>query len=316
MRRSKTRVPCGQDVKGKPMTTEFGDGIAYVEGRYVPIAEARIPLLDWGFLRSDANQDTVTVWDGAFFRLDDHLRRFDRNIAKLRMTGPCDAAERRAIVIECVRRSGLRNAYVQMIMTRGRPPPGSRDPRRCVNAFYVFCIPYVWIATPEIKARGLRLHVSDRWRIPPESVDPTLKHYHWLEFEMGLFDAYDRGAETVVLSDRHGGITEGPGFNVFLAEEGTLCTPDDGVLDGMTRRTVMELCAELGIPCRLESVARRRLSNADEVFLSSSGGGVIPIAEIDGIPVGDGVPGPLTRRLDDLYWSRRKAGWHATSVDY
>ena len=121
------------------------------------------------------------------------------------MTGPYDGSERRAIVIECVRRSGLRRAYVQMIMTRGRPPVGSRDPRECVNAFYVFCIPYVWIATPEVKARGLHLHVSDRWRIPPESVDPTLKHYHWLEFEMGLFDAYDRGAETVALRDRHGG---------------------------------------------------------------------------------------------------------------
>ena len=298
------------------MTEDLSAGIAFVEGRYVPIAEARIPLLDWGFLRSDANQDTVTVWDGAFFRLDDHLARFDRNIAKLRMTGPCDSGERRRIAVECVRRSGLRRAYVQLIMTRGRPPIGSRDPRRCVNAFYVFCIPYVWIAAPEVKARGLHLHVSDRWRIPPESVDPTLKHYHWLEFEMGLFDAYDRGAETVVLSDRHGGVTEGPGFNVFIVEGGALHTPDDGVLDGMTRRTVLELCAGAGIPCRLEGIAKNRLAAADEVFLSSSGGGVIPITTVDGAPVGDGAPGPLTRRLDDLYWSRRAAGWHATPVKY
>ena len=298
------------------MTEPFRDGIAWIEGRYVPIAEARIPLLDWGFLRSDANQDTVTVWDGAFFRLDDHLARFARNIAKLRMTGPCDARERREIVVECVRRSGLRQAYVQMIMTRGRPPVGSRDPRRCVNAFYVFCIPYVWIATPEKKARGLHLHVSDRWRIPPESVDPTLKHYHWLEFEMGLFDAYDRGAETVVLSDRRGRVTEGPGFNLFLVEGGGLRTPDEGVLDGMTRRTVMELCEEAGIPCRLEGIAKSRLAGADEVFLSSSGGGIIPVSRIDGAPVGGGKPGPLTRRLDELYWSKRAAGWHATPVDY
>ena len=298
------------------MTDTANAGIAFVEGRYVPVAEARIPLLDWGFLRSDANQDTVTVWDGAFFRLDDHLARFERNIAKLRMTGPYDGSERRAIVIECVRRSGLRRAYVQMIMTRGCPPVGSRDPRECVNAFYVFCIPYVWIATPEVKARGLHLHVSDRWRIPPESVDPTLKHYHWLEFEMGLFDAYDRGAETVALRDRHGGVTEGPGFNLFLAEGGALFTPDEGVLDGMTRRTVMELCEETGIPCRLERIASSRLAGADEVFLSSSGGGVIPVSRIDGAPVGDGAPGPLTRRLDDLYWSKRKAGWRATPVNY
>ena len=298
------------------MTETPNDGIAFAEGRYMPVSEARIPMLDWGFLRSDANQDTVTVWDGAFFRLDDHLARFARNIAKLRMTGPYDAGERRDIVVECVRRSGLRRAYVQMIMTRGRPPVGSRDPRQCVNAFYVFCIPWIRIATPEAKARGLHLHVSDRWRIPPESVDPTLKHYHWLEFEMGLFDAYDRGAETVVLGDRHGGVTEGPGFNLFLAERGALFTPDEGVLDGMTRRTVMELCEETGVPCRPERIAKSRLAGADEVFLSSSAGGVIPISRIDGAPVGDGAPGPLTRRLDELYWSKRKAGWHSTPVDY
>ena len=298
------------------MTETPNDGIAFAEGRYMPVGEARIPMLDWGFLRSDANQDTVTVWDGAFFRLDDHLARFARNIAKLRMTGPYSAGERRDIVVECVRRSGLRRAYVQMIMTRGRPPVGSRDPRQCVNAFYVFCIPYVWIATPEVKERGLHLHVSDRWRIPPESVDPTLKHYHWLEFEMGLFDAYDRGAETVVLRDRHGGVTEGPGFNLFLAERGALFTPDEGVLDGMTRRTVMELCEETGVPCRPERIAKSRLAEADEVFLSSSAGGVIPVSRIDGAPVGDGAPGSLTRRLDELYWSKRKAGWRATPVDY
>lgn len=298
------------------MADKSSDGIAFVEGRYVPVAEARIPLLDWGFLRSDANQDTVTVWDGAFFRLDDHLQRFARNIAKLRMVCPYGADERREIVFECVRRSGLRQAYVQMIMTRGRPPPGSRDPRRCTNAFYVFCIPYVWIASPETKARGLHLHVSDRWRVPPESVDPTLKHYHWLEFEMGLFDAYDRGAETVVLSDRHGSVTEGPGFNLFLVEDGRLHTPGAGVLDGMTRRTVFELCDEAGIAYALESIARSRLAGADEVFLSSSAGGVIPVTAIDGTPVGDGSPGPLSRRLDSLYWSRRAAGWHATPVDY
>ena len=298
------------------MADKSSDGIAFVEGRYVPVAEARIPLLDWGFLRSDANQDTVTVWDGAFFRLDDHLQRFARNIANLRMACPYGAGERREIVFECVRRSGLRQAYVQMIMTRGRPPSGSRDPRRCANAFYVFCIPYVWIASPETKARGLHLHVSDRWRVPPESVDPTLKHYHWLEFEMGLFDAYDRGAETVVLSDRHGCVTEGPGFNLFLVEDGRLHTPGAGVLDGMTRRTVFELCDEAGIAYSLESIAKGRLAGADEVFLSSSAGGVIPVTAIDGTPVGDGSPGPLSRRLDTLYWSRRAAGWHATPVDY
>ena len=298
------------------MAEAFKDGAAFVDGEWVPVAEARMPLLDWGFLRGDANQDTITVWRGSFFRLDDHLARFGRNIEKLRMTGAYGPEERRRIVIECARRTGLREAYVQMIMTRGRPPVGSRDPRACRNAFYVFCIPYVWIANPEVKRRGLHLHVSGRWRIPPESVDPTIKHYHWLDFEMGLFDAYDASAETVVLTDRDGNVTEGPGFNIFALEGGRLTTPARGVLDGMTRRSLMELCEEIQLPCRLADLPRDRLGGADEVFLSSSAGGVIPVTRIDGALIGDGRPGKAATRLDELYWSKREAGWHATPIDY
>lgn len=129
------------------MTTDFTKGIAFINGTWVAIEDARIPLLDWGFLRSDANQDTISVWQGIFFRLDDHLARFSRNIAKLRMIGEFDAEARRAIVFECVRRTGFRDAFVQMIMTRGRPPIGVRDPRLCANQFYAFCVPYMWVAT-------------------------------------------------------------------------------------------------------------------------------------------------------------------------
>lgn len=295
---------------------DFSDGIAFTDGQYVPIKDARISMLDWGFLRSDANQDTVTVWNGAFFRLDDHLARFARNIAKLRMTGPYTPEERREIVIECVRKTGLREAYVQMIMTRGNPPVGSRDLRLAENRFHVFCIPYVWIAPPEKKREGLHLHLSERMRVPPEAVDPTLKHYHWLEFEMGLFDAYDAGADTVVVGDGRGNVTEGPGFNVFAVKDGALVTPESGVLDGMTRRTVFELCDEIGVAYAREVLPAEALRAADEVFLTTSGGGLIPITTIDNAPIGNGHPGILTTRIDELYWSKREAGWHATPVEY
>jgi len=84
------------------MDRDFNKGVAYVGGAYVPIEEAAIPILDWGFLRSDANQDTITVWKGMFFRLDDHLARFDRNIARLRMKGENTSQARRDVVFECV----------------------------------------------------------------------------------------------------------------------------------------------------------------------------------------------------------------------
>ena len=289
-------------------------GVAFIDGDYHPIGEARIPLLDWGFLRSDANQDTVSVWQRLFFRLEDHLNRFENNIAKLKMNCPYTRDEIRAIANECVWRAGFENAYFQMIMTRGVPAPGTRDPRSCDNRFYAFCIPYVWIATPEQQNKGLHLIVSSICRIPPESVDPTLKHYHWLDFEMGLLEAFDRGGDTVVLVDRNGHITEGPGFNLFFVKDGKVSTPGSGVLNGMTRRTVLELCEEVDVRCGPDSISATQLANGDEVFLSSTAGGVIPITTVDNKVVGDGIPGPVTRQLRTLYWQKRESGWHGTPV--
>ena len=298
------------------MADSYRAGIAFIEGRYTPIAEARISILDLGFLRSDANQDTISVWGGSFFRLDDHQQRFERNVARLRMDCPYDREERNRILAECVRRTGLRNAYVQMVMTRGRLPAGSRDIRGCANQFYAFCLPYVWLAPEEQRRRGLHAHVSAIRRVPPETVDSTVKHYHWLDFELGLMQAYDAGAETVIVVDGNGDITEGPGFNVFIAERGRLATPDTGVLDGVTRRTVLELCAEMGIACATEPIPPARVQAADEVFVTSTAGGLISVTTVDGRPVGAGTPGPITTRLTDAYWARRRAGWHATPVDY
>lgn len=294
----------------------YREGIAYVDGRYCPVAEARIPLLDWGFLRSDACQDTVSVWDGAFFRLEQHLERFERSCTRLRMAMPVGRDEIRDVLFGMVRRSGLRRAYVQMIMTRGRPPIGSRDPRLAQPRFQAMCLPYVWIASPEVQERGLHLHLSSRVRVPPQSVDPEVKHYHWLDFEMGLFDAYDRGAETVALVDLNGNVAEGPGFNVFVVERGAIATPAAHVLDGMTRTVVGELCEQLAIPFAFETIAPRRLYAADEVFLSTTAGGILPVTRADGATIGSGRPGPLTLRVREAYWSRRAAGWLATPVDY
>jgi len=159
----------------------YAHGAAFVDGRYVPVGEARVPILDWGFVRSDATYDVAHVWRGSFFRLEDHLDRFERGVARLHMHLPYDRGEIREILSECVRLGGLRDAYAEIICTRGVPPPGSRDPRECENRFYAFVVPFVWIADPEKQAVGLHAVISDRERIRPESVDPTVKNYHWLD---------------------------------------------------------------------------------------------------------------------------------------
>lgn len=292
------------------------EGIAFADGRYVPVAEASVPILDWGFLRSDATYDVVHVFRGRFFRLDAHLGRFERSLARLRMRIPYDRAGVAAILHECVRRAGLRDAYVEMLCTRGTPPPGSRDPRRCENRFFAFAVPFVWIADPAKQEQGLHLAISAAERIQPESVDPTVKNYHWHDLTAGLFEAYERDADTAVLVDREGHVVEGPGFNIFVVRAGRLATPDRGMLEGITRRTVLELAADLRLAAEARPVGADEVREADEVFLTSTAGGVLPVTRVDGSAIGDGRPGSLTRRLRDAYWAAHDDPRYATPVQY
>ena len=285
---------------------DFSKGAAFVQGRYVPIGEAAIPITDWGFLRSDATYDVVTVWDGAFFRIDAHLERFLRSCRRWRLDPGLTPAQITEVLAQCVRLSGLRASYVEMICTRGQPPWGSRDPRLAVNQFYAFAVPYVWIANAEQREKGLHLMVSDVQRIPAASVDPTAKNYHWNDLTMGLLGALDAGADSVLLVDASGNVVEGPGFNVFCVRNGTLVTPNEGMLEGVSRRTVIEIAQSLGLTLQTRAVPADELRTADEVFISTSGGGVLPVTRVDGRAIGDGTPGPVTRRLVQTYWA-----WHA-----
>src|SRR5215203_2271256 len=165
----------GRETSGRNVAAEdrdtYANGAAFVDGQFVPIAEARVPILDWGFLRSDATYDVAHVWRGNFFRLEDHLDRFERSMEHLRLSLPYGRDEIRDILVECVRLSGLRDAYTEIICTRGIPRPGSRDPRECENRFYAFVVPFIWIADPEKQKRGLHAVIADRQRIAPSSVD-------------------------------------------------------------------------------------------------------------------------------------------------
>ena len=299
----------------RPAVGQFDGGCAFADGAYVPLSEAKVSLLDWGFTRSDATYDVASTWQGAFFRLDVHLDRFFNSLDKLRLAIPYSRAELREILHGCVRAGGLQDAYVAMVCTRGVPPRGARDPRQAQNRFYAYAVPYVWIASREKQLQGLDLHVSSRVRIAPESVDPTVKNYHWMDLVQSMFDAYDRGRDTSCVVDGQGNVTEGPGFNVFMVKDGTVYTAGRGVLEGVSRRTAIELCERLQIPVQIQPVPLDFFCSADEVFLTSTGGGILPIARLDGAPLRD-FPGPVSTRLYEQYWAIHAEPAYRDPVDY
>jgi branched-chain amino acid aminotransferase len=297
-----------------PVTTQ---GCAWIDGEYVPMSEARISILDTGFVWSDLTYDVVGVWGGKFFRLEDHLERFESSCRSIRLQLPTSRDQTREIVTEVVRRSGLREAYVSMTLTRGVPKPGERDPRRFDPRFYAYAIPYIWIVRPEQQEVGTSVIVArDVRRTPPGAINPTVKNYQWGDFTRGLFEAYDRDAWLPILTDGDGNITEGPGFNVFLVKDGTIRTAVRGVLLGITRQTAIDIAAEERLPVEIDHVPTGALYEADEVFLTSTGGGIVPVATVDGNVVGEGCPGPVTTRIREKYWAWHDDPRFATPIDY
>ena len=287
-----------------------------MNGKFIQLSEARIPVLDWGFLRSDATYDVVHVWKGRFFRLDKHIDRFFQSTEKLRMPCTVSRIDLKKILAGCVERSGLDNAYVEMIQTRGMSPNFERDPRKSEPRFIAFAVPFGWILKPEEFEKGLDVLVSNRRRISPNSIDSSIKNYHWLDLVSGMFEAYDNGHDTVILTDEENNITEGPGFNIFCVDETGLNSPNKGVLEGITRQTVLDLAKELNVPFQLRPISLETLKSSNEVFATSTAGGIMPITKINGLPIGRGAPGEITRKLHKTYWDKHSdPAWSVSKDD-
>ena len=287
-----------------------------MNGKFIQLSEARIPVLDWGFLRSDATYDVVHVWKGRFFRLDKHIDRFFQSTEKLRMPCKVSRINLKKILAGCVERSGLDNAYVEMIQTRGMSPNFERDPRKSEPRFIAFAVPFGWILKPEEFGKGLDVLVSNRRRISPNSVDSSIKNYHWLDLVSGMFEAYDNGHDTVILTDEENNISEGPGFNIFCVDETGLNSPNKGVLEGITRQTVLDLAKELNVPFQLRPISLETLKSSNEVFATSTAGGIMPITKINGLPIGRGAPGEITRKLHKTYWDKHSdPAWSVSKDD-
>lgn len=292
---------------------DFSRAIGFVEGRIVPLADAKISVRDLGLMYADMTYDVVHTWRGGFFRLDDHLDRFMASCAGLRLDPGYDREGLRRLLGELLRRSGLADTLVYFACTRGTAVPGTRDPTKSRNSFFATVTPLILRGQPEEMRRGLHATLAhDVARIPPASVNPVWKNSHWGDFIRATFAAKDSGHDVAILRGMDGNVAEAPGFNVVAVIDGGLLSPDRGVLEGVSCRTMMEIARELGIPARYGTLTVEALRGAEEAFLTATSCGLYPVTRIDGRPVGAGVPGQVTTRLLNGYYARKNAGWHIT----
>ncbi len=304
-----------------PHDPEYAFGAAFIADHFCPLLEASIPIVDLGFMHADAVYDVVSVSRGMFYRLEQHQARFAKACERIRVRNPYNREQEADILHELAARAGLRDAYIWWTVTRGMPPMGRNemvDPEKFENRFYGFATPFIFMFDDDQRARGVDLIVSREYiRISPRAVDPTAKNFCWLDMQMALFEAGKRDAEWAVLTDEEGYLTEATGANIFAIINGTVVTPDSGCLEGITRESTMDLCKELNIPVSLRRVHADELKNAEEIFMTTTAGSIMPVRSVDGKSVcGHGGAGETSILLHNLYWKKRWAGWHGTPVRY
>jgi branched-subunit amino acid aminotransferase/4-amino-4-deoxychorismate lyase len=298
----------------------FAKGVAWVAGELVPLHEARIPLLDQGFLHSDLTYDVPAVWDGRFFRLDDHLARLDLSCGKIRLKLPLPREEIKRILLDMVAQSGIRDAFVELIVTRGMK--GVREslttPGGITNTLYLFIMPYIWCMDPEMQLRGDGSAVIARTvrRTPPGAFDPTVKNLQWGDLTRAMHEAQDRNANYPFLTDGDAHITEGSGFNICIIKDSIIYTPDRGVLEGVTRKSVFDAANANGIEYKMQVVPVDMAYTADEIFMCTTAGGIMPITTLDEKPVKEGKVGLITKNIWDTYWAMHWDLKYTIAVNY
>ncbi len=295
---------------------DYSRGLGFIDGRIVPLNEARIPVRDLGLMYADMTYDVVHTWKGGFFRLEDHLDRFLNSCAGLRMDPRLTRDEIRSILAELVRRSGMPDTLVYFACTRGLAVPGTRDPTKSRNRFFATVTPLILRGQPDEMQRGYHATlVTSIRRIPAESVNPAWKNSHWGDFVRATFAAKDAGYDVPILCAAEDAVAEAPGFNVVAVIGDSLLSPEDNVLPGISCRAMFEIARELGIPARYGRLSPEALREAKEVFLTATSCGLFPVTRLDGQPIGDGTPGPITARLLNTYYAKKNSGWCITPAD-
>ncbi|HTF32703.1 MAG TPA: branched-chain-amino-acid transaminase [Myxococcota bacterium] len=274
----------------------------WIDGKVVEGSEARIPVTDHGLLYGDGIFEGIRVYGGRAFRLDLHLARLATSARVIGLALPGGVEAMREIVLATARAFGSEESYVRLIVTRGEGALGV-DPSSCPRPRVLCLVDAVRLFPAEKLEQGLELATATVRRPPADVLDPGVKSLNYLNNVLAKLDAKRAGADDALILNLAGAVAEASVANVFVAKDGELSTPPpcDGALAGITRRSVLELAAELGIPARERTLGRVDLLGADEVFLTGTGARIMPVRSLDGCPIGKRAPGPLTEQLTQAF---------------
>ena len=290
--------------------------IIYVNGEFLPDSQAKISVLDHGLGYGDGCFDAWCGRNGFIFELDAHLDRLYRSIAGLKIRDfTMTKHEMRDVIIETVRQNGLVDFYIKVLVTRGISPHPVIDPRECeAPSVVVYAQPQQYEVSPEKLDAGIRIKVLALRKLSHEGLEPKIKSLNYLNNVLGKLEAWDAGYDQGMFLDERGFACECPAFNIAAIRGNTLFTPSHGILEGITRGTVMEMARDLDMEVETGFYTVFDFTSADEVMMTNTVAGIAPVTEIDGWIISDGRPGPRTMQMQATYLEWLRRGHHGTQV--
>jgi len=279
----------------------------YLDGKFVDESEAKVSVFDHGLLYGDGVFEGIRLYGGNVFRLDEHLERLEYSAKAILLQLPLTRAQLSEATCETCRQNGLTDAYIRLVVTRGVGDLGLA-PWLCAKPTLFIIASKISLYPKEHYDNGLAIVTVPTRRIGPAALPPTIKSLNYLNNILAKIEANNAGVEEAVMLNSEGFVSECTADNLFIIKEGKLSTPplSAGALYGITRQTVMEIAAQMGVPVSEPNLTRYDLFNADECFLTGTGAEIMPVVKIDGRVTGSGKPGALTRKLVTQYHALTK----------
>ena len=270
----------------------------YIDGVFYPKSQAKVSVYDHGLLYGDGVFEGIRAYNGIVFKLKEHIRRLYRSAHALMLKIPLSEDEMTQAVVETLRKNSLRDAYIRLIVTRGEGDLGL-DPRKCPKPSVIIITDTISIMSSEAKEKGISTVISWVRRHPVDTTTHEIKSLNYLNSVLAKMEATAYGADEAIGLDKNGIVAEGVGENLFVVKDGKLFTPPSstGALAGITAKLATEFAKNLGFSVTEANITPFQLFTADELFFTGTAAEVVPIREVNRRQIGNGKPGPVTKKL-------------------